>query len=158
MTQTVIATFANGETARRAAVAIGRTELAAGPTRVQVATPGTGSAARLELRVEEPDAARAIALLRDHGADVAARDEIGPDLRSRGVTGALAAWGMVVADVLTAAMSGAVASDAQVPADPRGRGKHDGAARAATSGVRRDADDGPASEPQAPGSQPPPGA
>ncbi|HYF57653.1 MAG TPA: hypothetical protein VEA81_01705 [Burkholderiaceae bacterium] len=112
MTRTVIATFPDGEAARRAAVALGRTELAAGPTRVQVAASGPARNARLELRVEDPDASRAIALLREHGADVVDPDHDGRDLRSGGV---LAGWGMAVADAVTAAMAGATASDAQVP-------------------------------------------
>ncbi len=112
MTRVVVATFADAEAARHAAVALGRAELAAGPTRVRVdaSTPARG--ARLELRVDAPDAPRAIALMRDLGARVEDRD--GPrDLRD---AGPLAGWGMAVADAVTAAMGGSTASDAQVPA------------------------------------------
>ncbi len=90
MTRTVVATFPDAEAARRAAVALGRAELAAGPTRVQVDASAPERGARLELRVDEPDAPRAIALMREHGA--------------------------AVADAVTAAMGGATASDAQLPA------------------------------------------
>jgi hypothetical protein len=124
MTRTVVATFDDAEAARRAAVALGRAELAAGPTRVQVAAAGADRSARLELRVEEPDASRAIALMREHGAEVADRDVADSrDLRSGGP---LAAWGMAVADAVTAAMAGATASDAQVPADLPDRHPHRG--------------------------------
>lgn len=112
MTRVVVATFADAEAARHAAVALGRAELAAGPTRVRVdaSTPARG--ARLELRVDAPDAPRAIALMRDLGARVEDRDDP-RDLRD---AGPLAGWGMAVADAVTAAMGGATASDAQVPA------------------------------------------
>lgn len=135
MTRTVIANFTNAEAARRAVVALGRTELAAGPTRVQAAA-GTDQGARLELRVEPADTPRAIALLREHGAEVTDREEAGADLR----TGAspLAGWGMAVADAVTAAMGGATASDAQVPAgDGAGDGSSDAASRPATDRPRR---------------------
>jgi hypothetical protein len=133
MTRTVIARFNDGEAARRAAVALGRTELAAGPTRVQVGATGPAPAAQLELRVEDGDAPRAIALLREHGARIADRGDDGPDLRSG--DSPLAGWGMAVADAVTAAMAGASASDAQVPAGPRRAASDDDGRAAATSSI-----------------------
>jgi hypothetical protein len=112
MTRVVSATFPHAEAARRAAVALGRAELAAGPTRVRLDAAAPERGALLELRVDEPDARRAIALMREHGATVTDRD----DSRETPGGAALAAWGMAVADAVTAAMSGATASDAQVPA------------------------------------------
>lgn len=112
MTRVVSATFPDAGAARRAAVALGRAELAAGPTRVRLDAAAPDRGALLELRVDEPDARRAIALMREHGATVTDRD----DGREPPGGSALAAWGMAVADAVAAAMSGVAASDAQVPA------------------------------------------
>jgi hypothetical protein len=122
MTRTVIALFPDADAARRAAVALGRTELAAGPTRLQ-GTAGGGRGARLAARVEPADTPRAVALLRQHGAAVADRDDdheapVDPadtDDPGRDTASPLAGWGMAVADAVTAAMAGATASDAQLP-------------------------------------------
>jgi hypothetical protein len=144
MTRTVIATFPDGEAARRAAVALGRTELAAGPTRVQVLASTSSPSARLELRVDEQDRPRAVALLRDHGADVkdsatgdTAPEACGGDSSDRSGSseqskqgeqkspGLLAAWGTAVAEAVTAPMAGVSASDTQMrdrnAASPRPR-------------------------------------
>lgn len=132
MTRTVIATFPDADTARRAVLALGRAELAAGPTRVRVAAAGPDRTARLELRVEDSDERRAIALMRDHGADsvgpagdgatrtgtgtgTGTEADGGRDARSGSDGGPLAAWGMAVADAVAAAMSGPEPSDRQVP-------------------------------------------
>ena len=115
MTRVVTATFPHAEAARRAAVALDRAELAAGPTRVRLDAAAPERGALLELRVEEPDARRAIALIREHGATVNERD----DGRETPRGAALAAWRMAMADAVTAAMSGATASDARVPARSR---------------------------------------
>jgi hypothetical protein len=122
MTRTVIALFPDANAARRAAVALGRTELAAGPTRLQ-GTAGGGRGARLEARVEPADTPRAVALLRQHGAAVADRDDdheapVDPadgDDPGRDTPSPLAGWGMAVADAVTAPMAGVTASDAQLP-------------------------------------------
>jgi hypothetical protein len=132
MTHIVIATFIDAEAARRAALALGRTELAAVPTRVQVPADGDARNARLELRVEDRDAARAIALLREHGAQLADRSDDGTDLRG-GSASAPGGWGMAIADAVTAAMAGATASDAQVPACAQDREDPQAAARGATA-------------------------
>jgi len=153
MTHIVSATFVDADAARRAALALGRTELAAGPTRVQVPADGAARSARLELRVEDRDAPRAIALLREYGAEVADRGDA-DDLRSGGAP--FAAWGMAIADAVTAAMAGASASDAQLPADTArhrdareaggigsGATAQDRAASADATGKTGTTDDGP---------------
>ena len=134
MTHTVIATFPDAEAARRAAHALGRSELVAGPTRVRVPADSTDSA-RLELRVEPGDAPRAIALMRAHGAEVSDRDDADDDRDLRTGDGPLAGWGMAIADAVTAAMGGASASDAQVPSQ---RERGDDAGRHEDRIARRD--------------------
>lgn len=155
MTRTVIATFPDGEAARRAAVALGRTELAAGPTRVQVMSGTSRPTARLELRVDVQDTPRAVALLRDHGADVSespaadtapeagADDE--PDQNTQGEhesPGLLAAWGIAVADAVTAPMAGVTASDALLPGrnTARSQGRQPDTVHASAKGGSRDKD------------------
>ncbi len=138
MTRIVMATFPSAEAARRAAVALGRAELAAGPTRVQVDASAPEREARLELRVDEPDTLRAIALMREHGAAVAERDDE-RDLRGGGPLGA---WGMAIADAVTAAMSGATASDGQVPARTQAD-RHRDADDSGDTGTAKDRPDAP---------------
>jgi hypothetical protein len=136
MTHVVTATFPDGEAARSAALALGRTELAAGPTRVQVGASGASNGARLELRVEDRDAPRAIALLREHGAQVSERTDA-DDLRSG--DGALSGWGMAIADAVTSAMAGVDASDAQLPATSGPRRSDDSATAGGATGPNLDA-------------------
>ncbi|RPH41875.1 MAG: hypothetical protein EHM87_18455 [Burkholderiales bacterium] len=100
MSHTVVATFLDAQAARRAAVALGRAELAAGPTRVQTDASAPERGALLELRVEASDRQRAVSLMREHGAaiaDPACADGHEPDAGGADARGAAVAsapiWG-----------------------------------------------------------------